>query len=401
MQPSGLSAKSFRSYPPLARKLACDHLALLRELPLPLAAILLREAIKFDTRFPREQAAIMAQFDFLASLPADKLHRLTQGFATLSLPPALTAEDWVNAPQKFEEGLSAHLWASHQIDAFHTISTQLMDAMQEAAPPPAPPSPRWAAVVLGPELRNDAYPLFRKLRPHGVFFSHVERGGGMGVLLDRLATRASQVPVPYGHWYIDGGVPLPGAHSGVSSFSWSGSSPLREALLNRVQKVIGSGRAGPEMLTSVMAAWSPDRHTTRTGDPLMDDLVLSVYAEGSGTQIFSTTFVQWASRELLRRAEPVSLVACYGPRQRERDLNEMFAKADANQSDPAGSLVDADLGAYYTWINLARLRGSESASFLAWSESHGQAVAIGPNFPRATEAPDSIALEKVLHMSES
>jgi hypothetical protein len=66
--------------------------------------------------------------------------------------------------------------------------------------------------------------------------------------------------------------------------------------------------------------------------------------------------------------------------------------------DCAGSLVDADFGAYSTWINLSRLEGSETASFIAWSETYRQAIAIGPYFARGTEAPNSIALGRLLHM---
>jgi hypothetical protein len=66
--------------------------------------------------------------------------------------------------------------------------------------------------------------------------------------------------------------------------------------------------------------------------------------------------------------------------------------------DGAGSLVDADFGAYYTWININRLAGSENAAFIAWSESHHQAVAIGPGLPRGTHAPDPITMQRLLDL---
>ena len=36
---------------------------------------------------------------------------------------------------------------------------------------------------------------------------------------------------------------------------------------------------------------------------------VKLLTEGSGTQIFSTTFAQWTAREALRRAEALTLVA--------------------------------------------------------------------------------------------
>jgi hypothetical protein len=398
MQPRDLNEGLFRTYGPLGQKLACDHLALLREMPLVLAAVLLREVIVMDASFPRERAATQAQFTYLASLPADKLHQLTRGFADLSLLPELNAEDWVRYPQKFEEDLSAYLWASHQIDSFHTLATQFVDTVRKATPPEAPATSRWAVVIIPQELRKDGYALFRKLQPQGVLFSNVKGADGTAAILQRLTERAKNTPVAYGHWYVDGGNPSPVESNAVSAFSWSESSIVREALLKRIQSVISSGTSGPEMLRSIMAEWTPRENTKDTRDAVVDQFVVNVYGGGSGTQIFSTTFVQWAARELMRRAEPVSLVARFGPRQRQRSMNEMFAHAAA-EMDYAGSLVDADFGAYYTWINMNRLVGSENASFIAWSEGHQQAVAIGPELPRGTQAPEPITIQNLLELT--
>ncbi len=395
MRPSQVNERNFDTYPPLAKQFAIERLELIRDLPIVLSAVLLREVIRFDSCFPQERAAIQGRFTFLGSLNEDERRHLTQSFADLKLPDELVAEDWVRSPEKFGEDLSAYLWASHQIDAFHTMSNQLLHAVSAATPASKPPAPRWGAVILGPQLSKQNYPLFRKLRPHGVFFPVVNGDGGSTAILDRLAKRAVATPAPYGHWYIDGGKPLPGEYAGVSTFSWDGSSQTRDAVLRKVQSVVGSGSGGPEMLRSVMADWTPKEPGSPASDPLVDRFVQSVYDEGAGTQIFSTTFVQWSARELLRRADPVSLVARFGPRQRQRPMNEMFA-APAQDMDYAGSAVDADLGAYYTWVNLNRLPGSETASFVAWSEDQRQAVAIGPGFPRGTEAGAPVTMEKLL-----
>ena len=78
-------------------------------------------------------------------------------------------------------------------------------------------------------------------------------------------------------------------------------------------------------------------------------------------------------------------------------MNEMFTPATSEPApDFAGSLVDADFAAFYTWINLNRLTNSEPARFIAWSEAHGQAIAIGPGCPRGAEAPNRTSLVQVL-----
>jgi hypothetical protein len=61
-----------------------------------------------------------------------------------------------------------------------------------------------------------------------------------------------------------------------------------------------------------------------------------------------------------------------------------------------GSLVDADMGAYYNWLNQQRLTGAEQSSFLVWFENHREAVAIGPSMPRGTESTAVVDLAKLL-----
>jgi hypothetical protein len=399
MQAFELTESSFETYPPMAHGIAHEHLALLRELPVALAAILLRETIDLDEHFPAEQATILAQFRFLAGLTPEQRRSEIEGFARLSLTPELIAEDWARSPHKFEQALSAHLWASHQIDAFHAAGTQFAEAVRKANLTAKPLRPRWVVAILGDELRKDNYPLFRKLRRQGVFFPRTEAGGGTQAILDHLSARASSSPLPYGHWYVDGGSALPIENSDVFRFSWDGSAEIRKEILRKAQTVMGSGSAGPEALRSIMASWAAKEPRNTTGDARVQRFVMNVYGEGSGTQIFSTSFVQWSARELLRRAEPISLVARFGPRQRQRGMNEMFT--DSSQPveiDNAGSLVDADLATYYTWINLNRLEGSETSTFLAWSQAHRQAVAIGPGLPRGTEAPEATRMEGLLQM---
>ncbi len=53
--------------------------------------------------------------------------------------------------------------------------------------------------------------------------------------------------------------------------------------------------------------------------------------------------------------------------------------------DPAGSLVDGDMGAWYTWLNERRLPEADRSSFLAWFEGYGTATAIGPGVEKNQE----------------
>jgi hypothetical protein len=129
----------------------------------------------------------------------------------------------------------------------------------------------------------------------------------------------------------------------------------------------------------------------------MSRFELSLLTEGSGTQIFSTTFVQWAAREALRRAQPLTLLARYAMRQRERPMNELLTEArNTPELDPQGSVIDADTGAYYTWLNQQRLPGASEATFIGWFEGGTEAVAIGPKFKRGSVSEAPVKLPDLL-----
>jgi hypothetical protein len=68
MLPSQLTAGSFAKYPPEARQLATEHIALLRRLPLAFLPLLLRELIVYDRKFPAERTELNRQFRYLGAL---------------------------------------------------------------------------------------------------------------------------------------------------------------------------------------------------------------------------------------------------------------------------------------------------------------------------------------------
>src|SRR5256885_4645296 len=64
---------------------------------------------------------------------------------------------------------------------------------------------------------------------------------------------------------------------------------------------------GPEALRTHLAQLRPaDLGLAKVGDAVLDRFQVKILTEGSGTQIFSTTFAQWTAREALRRAQPLT-----------------------------------------------------------------------------------------------
>lgn len=402
MQPRELQPGQFAAYPPQARKVIAAHLDVLRQLPLSFVPSLLREAIEYDYKFPAERAAIDKELDNLSSLSQAQLKERFDALAQVSLSPDLEQFDWVNLPAQFVEKQSAYLWTTHQLDAFRKAAMDYGAQLQAAAPPEPLPAPRLGIAIIGQGIASYDGPLFHNLRPHGTWFKQVKPDQGLELLLAGVEARAKAHPVPYAHWYVDGGQAADRSSS-LTCVSYKGLESTRAALLKRMQAEIERPGMGPEELRTHMARLVPaDLGMDAAGDPVLDRFQVKLLTEGSGTQIFATTFAQWTAREVLRRAQALTLLVRFAPRQRQRPMNELLSSPKANpELDFAGSLVDADMGAYYHWINQQRLPGSERSSFLAWFEGHSEALVISPTLPKGTESHSEIDLGQLLSLAVS
>lgn len=397
MRPGDLRAEDLQKYPPQAQKIAGDSIRALRRLPLSFLPNLLRELIEYDFKFPAERKALTKELDHLRGLSEVQMDELLGGFYRTTLSLQLENFDWVNFPAQFVEQLSAHLWTTHQLDAFRTAATKYADHINAFTASEAPPVPRLGISIIGQGVDSFDEPLFRKLRPHGTYFTRIKPENGVRLLLEVVAERARAHPIAYGHWYIDGAEPAD-HDAALTCISYAGLEPARAALLNRVHARIEQPGMGPETLRTIMAALRPADLDMAAGHEALKRFQVRLLTEGSGTQVFSTSFTQWAAREALRRAQPLTLLVRFAPRQRLKAMNELLSAVSTSpeEVDPVGSLVDADMGAYYNWLNQQRLPGADQSCFVVWFEKHNSALAISPSLSRGTESNSESDLKKLL-----
>lgn len=402
MQPAQLKPEDFDRYPPEARRLVLAHLDAIRQLPLSFVPNLLREAIDYDFKFPAEQKAIQNELSVISALSPGEREAWFGGFAQIKLSPALGRVDWVNQPARFGEDESAYLWTTHQQDAFSAVATAYGARLLAAAPSVDPPVRRLGIAIIGQGVGRYGEPLFRDLRKHGTYFSNLNPQNGLELLLAAVGERAKAHPMPYAHWYVDGGEAAEHVPR-LTCVSYNALGQARAALLKNMQAEIRRPGMGPEELRTHLAELKPsDLGMDKSGDPVLARFQLKVLTEGSGTQIFSTTFAQWAAREALRQAQPLTLLVRFAPRQRQRPMSELLSdSAVIPELDYIGSLIDGDMGAYYHWINQQRLPGASQSAFLAWFEDHQQAVVVSPTLPRGVESTSAIDLGKLLDLALS
>lgn len=405
MDPKDLRSKSFKQYPPQSQSFVAKYLDVLRRMPLILLALMLRQIIQYDWSFPAERRQLLLQFDFLKHMDGASFDTLMSPFSAIPLSAKLMEEDWIDHPQQFSEQLTAYLWSQRQIDTYHGAAQEYQQYLQKALGQTPPAIPRWTIVVIGKGASQTEYPLFRHLTPHGTLFTQLNPAGGLDTLFAEVRSRTQQHPLEYGHWYIDGGEPhaLATGNLGLTVMSYNRLAPVAKqefALLKRfTNRTSGDGTVGVEAVSSYIAGLNPEEIGLKgtVAEAPLRHFEVNLLTQGAGCQIFSTTFVQWASRECLHRAEPLTLFARFATRQVNAPMEQLLARNPLQQQqDKAGSLIDADMGAYYTWINQSRLAGAEQSRFLVWFEDHSLACAISPTLARGTVSTAPTTMQQLL-----
>src|SRR5262249_18494350 len=156
-----------------------------------------------------------------------------------------------------------------------------LEKFRETLAPERLPAPRLGIAVIGKGVEHNSYKLFRKLRPHGVYFTRVDPSNGLRILLNAVAARAEAHPAPFNHWYVDGGAAEPVSNSSLISLSYGGLEPVRKAVLRKIDKAISGGIAGPEALLTMLHKMQPDE-VGLARSAVLSRFQLSLLTEGSG-----------------------------------------------------------------------------------------------------------------------
>ncbi len=376
MQPTDLYADSFARYPPRARSLAVTSVAVLRRIPLALLPLFLCQLISYDGLFPPEQRDLEQQFNYLGTVTTSQFNALMESLATIRLPPEISESDWVNQPKHFAEQLSAFLWSVHQGDHYHNAARAYQQHVEAVFVREPPETSRYTIVKVGAGVSETNLRLFRRLR----------RTAPSSPVLTRPPVEATIGPA-----------------SRINVVSYAKLAPVVRKELTLLDEFearpLGKDAIRAEAVTSYMADMKPkDLGLGNSADnPVLQHFELDALTEGPVTQVFSTTFVQGASRECLHRTQPLTLLARFRPRQEAGTMNQLLSRDPFNQvTDLEGALVDADMGAYYAWISQSRLSGGDRSRFIVWFEDHSTAITIGPSMARGATSDVPTDMAKIL-----
>jgi hypothetical protein len=354
--------------------------------------------------FPAERHELDCTLESLALPRKQEAEKAVQIFANLRLSSELRRMNWRSDAAGFADKMTAELWSSGQIGTFREAAKLLAPSATKAKQGTQASKPRSVVIILDKRLSvvGKAPVLFRKLRPYGTFFAHVSDETETGTIATWLAARTNAHPEPYAHWQISGDIwkePTPGP---AVSLSYNGLLAERQRLLafcNTLRNTEAS--QGPEGLQRVLQHLTPEEiGMDAIADPIVRSFALEIFTQGSGTQLYATTFVQWGIREALRRAQPESLLAWFAPRCEETPMDWRISHPDREEApDGPGSLTDAEQGAYLSYVNLMRLPDAERAGFLVWHQGYGQALLVGAAMPRGVESYSKMTLKELLALT--
>ncbi len=369
----------------------------LRKLPPPLAALLLQQANRYEVMFPREQRELTATLDRLRPPRDTDAEQALQSFRALHVPADLRLPNWETEPAIFAEAFTAAMWSSGQIAAFRDAARRIVPAENADDNHVA----RAVVIVFDADLQspNASTQLFRRLRPAGMLYTRVSSAGARQHLQTWMGARALASPERYGHWFISGARSsaweLPAS---VVKVAYGDLRPARLQLLRTMNRArYEKTGGGPEGLRSAMLEMhAADMGMEQAGDPVLQSFAADVLVGGSGTQLYSTTFVQWSLREALRRARPQTVLANFSARNGSASMDVRLSNPEAEPApDPAGSLLDAEMHTYMTYINLLRLPSKQSTC-LAWHPGYGQALLIAPHVAAGSTVTNETGMNDLL-----
>jgi hypothetical protein len=131
--------------------------------------------------------------------------------------------------------------------------------------------------------------------------------------------------------------------------------------------------------------WTRRWPSELAGQDRMRNFVVNLFLSGNGALIFSNAFVEWAASEVLRRARPQAVVACFGMRSKPKPFtgialfeNQEKISLLPDVDDPENSAIDAAILARYVWLAACRYPEYSRTLCLCVSEHLNTAYIVAP-----------------------
>ncbi|MGO9270093.1 MAG: hypothetical protein ACLQOO_07545 [Terriglobia bacterium] len=303
-------------------------------------------------------------------------------------------QDWRRAVQKVFDAAEQH--GQRASDAGKAGNRLILLVIPQRLPlDPARVWQKWQGI--GRPLKLDPTPPGETRSVSKILLGGVPgaAGGRSGGLLEVALGRSNGSPADT--WVLDAGTelidevlgPEPSRASARSAtmLGYDRLKPFRESFsheMNSMRKDLADADSVFARLRQVdVTPWCPPEVASQ---PVIREFLRSLFLSGNGALMFGNSFVEWAASEAFRRARPTFLLANFGVRNKPKPFTGVVVFENPDQlnplpsvEDPAGSALDAQMLALYTWLAASRYQEYQShTACVCVAESLSQAYVIAP-----------------------
>lgn len=398
-----------------------EHRGLVERLPVTLRAFLGVEMERWPVLFAPEKAYLRALVERLASLTGPELAETFAGVRRVEAE-AGCGEEREADPRRLQERTHALLRRKGLFPRWRLevdrVFRRLQPWIEERLYPKD--SPRRLVVVLygqGIAIQRDR--LWRRLRGTGTrvplrlqgaqasepflraLFGPGE-GSGRGFF---SALGVSPGLDPRETWIVEAGDTLhalceQGAGRAVG-LSYARLRGYRDELARSLYQKVLAGVSSPQELADYARGLDlrPPEGALARSDEVVRAFVRDVFLGGNGTLLVNNTFVEWASVQALKRAEPRVLVARFGVRDKMKPFSSLLLFSSPRPTDqvpiledPLGSFVDVEQLSYYVWLNAEKSPAYRGKTlYLMLAEGVDECLAIRSDASAAESGGLSVA----------
>jgi hypothetical protein len=372
-----------------ARALLNSYRVALERLPQSFPPLVVRQLRGWPALFPPERDALSGLLRTLGGLDANGTRALFHRFDAFALPN-LAGLDPIFDEEKVLERCLERFKRDGTYQAWRTAVDDVFQRLSALDEPAAPGTPKLVYVALGEgtgpaQTLGDAE---RRFLPY--FTNHLEPAGALltslsgGIDADLLLELFRGSP-PIKLWAIDAGNAL--RPRAATFFGFEQLRPVMDRVTRKMAGEMLAGVSGPEALYAKVTGFK----ALDLGLPAFEDARIHRFAErvvleGSGALLINNSFAEWAALSALRRVEPDLLLVRFAQRRRFVPLRQLdpfqapgAPGADLAAEDAGESLEDADVLAYYVWLETRKnARYRDRTHFLFHLEGSGAALLAGP-----------------------
>ncbi len=373
-----------------ARSLSQEYRGVLDRLPRTFWVSNLIELEKWPSLFEPERSYFRVLLKQLSDLSEPEFQAMFGSLASFEARTncrEITATD----PEGLQARLVSHLQRLGQYPSWRKEINRIFEKLEPSVERrlySADRSPRLIVIIYGEGITIERDKLWARFQKMGtrvplrvaatdtsetflraLFTGHPEQASeSPPPTLFHIRKESAGVP-PLDNWIIEAGDALhalceqsAGAAAGDSTtgMSYDRLRSYRDRLSETIYSKVLSGLRSPLELAAYLKTLQvkPQEGVSLYSSEVVLAFIRDIFLAGAGTLIINNTFVEWGAVQALKRAQPRVLVARFGVRDKLKPFSSllMFSKPRTTDQipilqDPLGSFVDAELLAYYLWLN--------------------------------------------------